>query len=66
MAYIKTRRSKTFTTHINGKLQPGFREAYAFLRKALKIDKNATMESYKISGGKISRAVVYWKVNKRK
>lgn len=64
----KTRRvlrSKTFTTHRDGVLQPGFKAAYKF-RKARPKSSDAWMESYGVGKGrKISRAVVYYYKRKK-
>ena len=63
--YRRVQRSKTFTTHVNGKLQPGFRKAYKFI-KARPKSSDAHMESYGIGKGRrIRRAVVYYNVRKK-
>lgn len=57
---MKRKRTKTFNTDT----KKGLTEAYRFLKSRPK-SSDASMESYRISGGK-PRAVVIWHINKRK
>lgn len=64
MTKKKVLRSKTFNTHIDGKLVYGFKAAYKFL-ESLPKKAEAWMESYAVGKNqRISRAVVYWYVRK--